>query len=1019
MMAQGLLLFLHYAFSSTRQHNRSRKGVSCTLKQAQENTAHIRKSAQVAGLTVVVAMGLTVGVPLAASATNAEEPASASSAALDTAKGEGEDGKTESSSGQNQESGSTESPTTGQEGGQGAGEEKPANPTDPADPADPTDPTDPANPTDPTDPGQEPANPTDPVDPADPANPAAPADPSKEEKPASGKTEQSSKTEAAKKAAAAKKKAAADKAAAKKVTEQIKKLGTITLDKQSEVKKARKAYDALTKDQKKLVSNHKTLQRAESKIKVLKKQAARVDAAWSAGSAGVSLDGDLSIVDSDRSGQASDIVDIALAEPDGTPAGGSRNKYNLKSGQPWCAYYVIWCARKAGVPSGVIPTDPACRGMLAYFSDQHRAYGLDYTPQKGDLIFYAYTPGGVANHVGIVVSATSTTVTTREGNTSGGKVATHTFNRTAPNGRISGNLYILGYASPAYTNQEAAHEHSSWVETKAMVNEAQHKVTYGQCYCGQTRDAEKEDHEFAWKGSDIACTQCGASYVAHDLGEYVTTRETTVYESADASCELGTLEEGAIVEVTQVVLKGGEYFGLIEFDGGEGYLKLHDALANGDAGQHSFQDGVCQDCGLEQAASEPGVYEARYEAVTYNSLTGKEAGVLHSGQAVKVTQVKTASDNNYWGVLADGSVIRMVDLTLNPVDYGVDGTAVTDLPDGTYTINAAANFDLRLQSTGEEATGFSAALFGGGSALEAAPADQGSDFQEYQLIGNDNGTYTLVNVATGMALDAEAASKGLVDSVVGAGGHVGLAELSSGAASQQWYVEVMEDGTYAFRNNQTKRYLTCGGSEGVITLRNASEGMDQGFFLTAQDDVSSFAGNVLQVTGIADAYDYTGKDIEAAVRVRQVVASSVSDGVIYQDLEENTDYLLEYEDNNKVGTATVTVTGLGHLAGSVSKSFGILPKDVVVESVQADGATATVTWKPSTKVTGYQIMYSTSQDMTHAQTVKLKGAKVSQRKLSDLQPDSTYYVQVRSFAGTGKSATYGQWSDPWTTTTGQ
>ena len=657
--------------------------------------------------------------------------------------------------------------------------------------------------------------------------------------------------------------------------------------------------------------------------------------------------------------------------------------------------------------------------MLSYFSDQRRAYGLDYTPQKGDLIFYAYTRGGVANHVGIVVSATDTTVTTREGNTSGGKVATHTFNRTAPGGRISSNLYILGYASPAYTNKEAAHEHSSWVETKAPANEATHLVTYGQCFCGQTRQAQREEHAFAWNGSDLACTQCGAAYVAHDLGEYVTAKEAMVYEAADASCELGVIEEGAVVEVTEVKLKGGEYFGKIEFDGGEGYLKLHDAVANGDAGQHDFEDGVCRDCGLEQASSEPGVYEARYEAVAYNGLTGKEAAVLQAGQAVKVTQVKTASDNNYWGVLADGSLIRMVDLTLSPVDYGVNGTAVADLPDGTYAINAAANFDLRLQSADEEATGFSAALFGNGAALSAVAAEEGSDSQEYRFVGNDNGTYTLVNVATGLALDADAASKGLVDTVTGGGGHVGLADPLPDSKSQQWYVEAMEDGSYAFRNNKTKRYLTCGGGQGTVTLRNASESMDQGFFLTAQDDVSSFAGNVLQVTGIADAYDYTGKDVEAAVKVRQVIASNTSDGVIYQDLKENNDYLLEYEDNNQVGTATVTVTGLGHFAGSVSRSFGILPKDVAMEGVQVEGTTATVAWKPSKKVSGYQIMFSTSQDMTHAQTVKLKGTKVSQKELKGLQPSATYYVQVRSFVGKGASATYGQWSDSWVTTTGQ
>lgn len=57
------------------------------------------------------------------------------------------------------------------------------------------------------------------------------------------------------------------------------------------------------------------------------------------------LTGNLAKVDPNRAGQATDVVDVALAEPDGTPVGGQRNKYNLGTGLPWCAYCVVWCTR--------------------------------------------------------------------------------------------------------------------------------------------------------------------------------------------------------------------------------------------------------------------------------------------------------------------------------------------------------------------------------------------------------------------------------------------------------------------------------------------------------------------------------------------------------------------------------------------------------------------------------------------------------------------------------------------------
>ena len=53
-------------------------------------------------------------------------------------------------------------------------------------------------------------------------------------------------------------------------------------------------------------------------------------------------------------------------------------------------------------------------------------------------------------------------------------------------------------------------------------------------------------------------------------------------------------------------------------------------------------------------------------------------------------------------------------------------------------------------------------------------------------------------------------------------------------------------------------------------------------------------------------------------------------------LKENVDYKLSYRDNYSVGTAYVTITGIGDYKGSVTKSFAItepvLTSDVIVQS---------------------------------------------------------------------------------------
>ena len=75
------------------------------------------------------------------------------------------------------------------------------------------------------------------------------------------------------------------------------------------------------------------------------------------------------------------------------------------------------------------------------------------------------------------------------------------------------------------------------------------------------------------------------------------------------------------------------------------------------------------------------------------------------------------------------------------------------------------------------------------------------------------------------------------------------------------------------------------------------------------------------VTGIAESYTYTGKEItfDDAISVHDK-------GVL---LKQNTDYTVSYDQNTAVGTNTgsVTITGTGNYKGSVTKNFTISPVD--------------------------------------------------------------------------------------------
>lgn len=179
------------------------------------------------------------------------------------------------------------------------------------------------------------------------------------------------------------------------------------------------------------------------------------------------------------------IVDIATREL-GT-VGGGKYSGDYSSAQPeWCAYFVLWCAKQAGlyqnggVLSGVTPSCTAtwrnyggvCSNSsfsggstpkgTAIVVDDTTVGGGSYIPQRGDLVIFASTDKStgqlVCGHIGIVESYDISTndLITLEGNTgTGGSAAQRAVlvrNRT--NGVKYGSYYknynIVGFIHPNY-----------------------------------------------------------------------------------------------------------------------------------------------------------------------------------------------------------------------------------------------------------------------------------------------------------------------------------------------------------------------------------------------------------------------------------------------------------------------------------------------------------------------------------------------------------------------------------------
>ena len=83
--------------------------------------------------------------------------------------------------------------------------------------------------------------------------------------------------------------------------------------------------------------------------------------------------------------------------------------YGLRN-QPWCAMFVSWCARQAGIPTSVLKNS-ACAGASSRYFNISYYDGKNYRPKAGDLFFTKSW-----SHVGLVERVEGNYFYTIEGN---------------------------------------------------------------------------------------------------------------------------------------------------------------------------------------------------------------------------------------------------------------------------------------------------------------------------------------------------------------------------------------------------------------------------------------------------------------------------------------------------------------------------------------------------------------------------------------------------------------------------
>ncbi|MGI6211100.1 MAG: sirohydrochlorin cobaltochelatase [Anaerovoracaceae bacterium] len=105
-----------------------------------------------------------------------------------------------------------------------------------------------------------------------------------------------------------------------------------------------------------------------------------------------------------------------------------------------------------------------------------------------------------------------------------------------------------------------------------------------------------------------------------------------------------------------------------------------------------------------------------------------------------------------------------------------------------------------------------------------------------------------------------------------------------------------------------------------------------------------------------------------------------------------------------IKSAGIKTTSSGFTTTTAKKAVKKAPS---IKSVRAGKKKAIVKIKKKSKVSGYQIRYSTKKSFKHAKTIK---TTKTTRTIKNLKKGKKYYFKVRSYAKTSKKTYYSKWS---------
>ena len=143
------------------------------------------------------------------------------------------------------------------------------------------------------------------------------------------------------------------------------------------------------------------------------------------------------------------------------------------------------------------------------------------------------------------------------------------------------------------------------------------------------------------------------------------------------------------------------------------------------------------------------------------------------------------------------------------------------------------------------------------------------------------------------------------------------------------------------------------------------------------------------VTLSKTSYAYTGDPIKPSVKVK--VGSTL--------LEKSYDYKVSYSNNTKVGKATITIKGLDNYAGSIKKTFKIVPPKVKMSSAKNVSGGIKVSWKKENTATGYYVYRKAPGSDSYTKIADIDSVSTLSYTDKDVTNGKKYVYAVKAYKG--------------------